>query len=914
MHTQRMIRRIYASRHYYFAVFLLCMTCLGLLYIQYPLSKQLITLGDGTSSYLIPQWFFKQYASGQLPLWSPESGGGVPISSHMLGGFFPVPIFFAGLPLPWFVWLNYIFFVSFGACFFGGFLEELKVPRWLATLMCFVLLFSVNMGGARKTHSAIIESISLFPAVFYAFQRYINTQKRTAIVLAGIFMGNLLLIATPSVQYAMYLMLVMFLYVLMECIHKQVSGKKLAADAAVFLAVTAGIGAVQMIPGFVLMEQYAALSDASINPISFFTSFSIHPAKLLIMAFPNLFNDIYCSFGAYKSSGLDIELFLGAGAVSVIIFGLIRFHHDRRIWVPALLAGIVFLYAANANIPYLSRILYKIPILNTVRCPSRILFLFVFLNLTIFGLTSSRIAENYTELLNLRKFLCGYLAALMAAVAIGYFTPLYGRFQKSGEINPDWKAVAVRAAVPILVEILLITVTDMFLHGQKLLKRKAVALVLTLFTIGTIGETLPYAVVSNPVSMSSVLGQQNILKAVRQEIGNGKTISTYRTWDGGNISLTSYNNSQLETGIPSLNTYLTYNNPYLFQITGQYNQKGIVYYNYSGLQTGYTTIYRLLLKNDVLSMLGIKFIEDQTGILASGYPVVRSDVGDLIYKMDSITIPVSSGGYAVEAQNISLEKNTAYRVSFQLTAKEKPGLFYIDFYGKPKYDSTDQDMYFNVAKGTYFYSAVVNTGKDVPADTQIRIVSQNATKMQIKNLKVEKLSTSPNVYIPFRRDLSNQFYENTQAKNILYTVGNVKNIDNESRIAVCPEAYDFFNTSYVKGMSDMNVSNAQTAISDVVWLSNYKLQATVKSDQDTFINFSQCYDPSWKVFIDGKVVENHQVNLAIQGVFVRAGNHVITYEYQPLVVYISLVITLLTIFACILYFLLANRKDRIPKK
>lgn len=205
--------------------FFLFFLILGAVYLHYPLHEQLITFGDGTSSIYIPYWFGKQYASGAIPLWSPEAAAGVPISSHMLGAFFLPSILFAQLPIEWFSFLNYVFFVAFGASFFSSFLEELHVKRPLATLLGFTFLFAIHMGGLRKYHIAIIQSCSFYPFVFWAFQHYLNNRNVRGIVLAGLGCGTLLLIATPSVQYAMYLMIAACVYVVVEGIHLKFPAK-----------------------------------------------------------------------------------------------------------------------------------------------------------------------------------------------------------------------------------------------------------------------------------------------------------------------------------------------------------------------------------------------------------------------------------------------------------------------------------------------------------------------------------------------------------------------------------------------------------------------------------------------------------------------------------------------------------------
>lgn len=62
--------------------------------------------------------------------------------------------------------------------------------------------------------------------------------------------------------------------------------------------------------------------------------------------------------------------------------------------------------------------------------------------------------------------------------------------------------------------------------------------------------------------------------------------------------------------------------------------------------------------------------------------------------------------------------------------------------------------------------------------------------------------------------------------------------------------------------------------------------------------FAQSYDPFRRAYVDGKEVFNNQVNLAIQGVFVRAGEHELIYEYRPTKLYWGLGASAATFLLC----------------
>lgn len=898
---------------FFLILFVTMFLAIGAVYLKYPLNDELLVLGDGTSSILITEWFGEQYASGQLPLWSRESAAGIPISSHMLGAFFLPSVLFSWLPLPWFAWMNYTFFVSFGACMFSRFLEEINIRRWLATLMGFMLLFAVCYGGARKNHVAIIQSISLYPLVLFAFQRYINTQSRSALVFAGLGVGSMLLVATPSIQYGMYLMIGMFVYVLVESIHRKVGAAKVFTDACLFLIVTVGIAAVQVVPGYELMQRYASMSISRKIPFESFTSYSIHPLKLLIMFFPNMLSDVYCGFGDSFSSGMDIELFLGTAAGAVLLFGLVRYRFDRRVRLLTFIATGAFLYASHAHIPFLSKILYQIPFLNNVRCPSRVLFLFVLLELTVIAIVLSYMCSDKHELLAFGRYLVGLAVVLTLAVFLTYFTPLHDILSRTGEINEDIVSVFSHSVAPVLLLLVIVDLGNTLIRCNHIQTKAYATGLAGIIVLISIVEVWPYATENGFRLPIETLKLSSDFQIMADNIGDGKTITTYSTYDGNNYSETSGSNRQFYTGIPSLNAYLTYNNPALYQLSGQTGFDVFTYYNYSGLQTGYTSIRQLLQNNDVLSILGVRYIEDQQDLLDKGCPIKgKRPFGEApAVKVEQIEIVPSGNNYEIVQFPLQVSPDTFYDVSFTLTTQEAPAWFYMDLYGSD-YDNSLQDVGVQIKpcenKG---YALTIYSGVNpVPDNTVLRVVSACSSPIFIRNLTVNQRSSIHDVYVPLHDGRDNLYYENTRAKDLFYTVPYLEGIESMDAIALNPFGFDFVETSYIIGMDSYDYSNASTQITNTIWVSNHTAITTVETDADTFVTFSQCYDPAWRVYLDDVRVENYQTNLALQGIFVPAGKHTITYKYCPVIVYISLGVSSLTALLSSIYICVASHNSR----
>jgi len=241
--------------------------------------------------------------------------------------------------------------------------------------------------------------------------------------------------------------------------------------------------------------------------------------------------------------------------------------------------------------------------------------------------------------------------------------------------------------------------------------------------------------------------------------------------NGENHSETAVGNQQFYTGIPSLNTYLTYNNPFLHQISAQGNTGNLVYYNYSGLQTGYSSIQRLLENNSVLSMLGVKYIEDQVGLLTDGLRFPGDKLGkEPILSLDTVEIPPrGEAPWLIQAYDMPVLPKHFYQVRFYLESETSPELIYIDLYreGNEVYDHPDQNNYFSVKPGKHSYELSIWSGDaEIPENTMLRIVSINEDPITISDLQVEVYDAyyDKETYTPFRHDLSPLYYENSKAK------------------------------------------------------------------------------------------------------------------------------------------------------
>lgn len=77
---------------------------------------------------------------------------------------------------------------------------------------------------------------------------------------------------------------------------------------------------------------------------------------------------------------------------------------------------------------------------------------------------------------------------------------------------------------------------------------------------------------------------------------------------------------------------------------------------------------------------------------------------------------------------------------------------------------------------------------------------------------------------------------------------------------------------------------------------------------------SDAFYPGWRATINGNPTEIHRVNLALRGVLLPSGEHTVVFEYQPRLVQVGMVISLISWFAVLvlLWPLLLRRAPRRP--
>jgi Bacterial membrane protein YfhO len=90
-----------------------------------------------------------------------------------------------------------------------------------------------------------------------------------------------------------------------------------------------------------------------------------------------------------------------------------------------------------------------------------------------------------------------------------------------------------------------------------------------------------------------------------------------------------------------------------------------------------------------------------------------------------------------------------------------------------------------------------------------------------------------------------------------------------------------------------------------------RIELSLQASRTSLLVLSETYYPGWRAWIDGQPVAIHSVDIALRGVLVPAGAHRLRMEFRPLILPVSLGISLATaVLLAVSAFLYSRRADR----
>lgn len=141
--------------------------------------------------------------------------------------------------------------------------------------------------------------------------------------------------------------------------------------------------------------------------------------------------------------------------------------------------------------------------------------------------------------------------------------------------------------------------------------------------------------------------------------------------------------------------------------------------------------------------------------------------------------------------------------------------------------------------------------------------------------------------------------------------------DNDVAMKMIGETeFDFKKEAIVEGEIPENFLSLSHVKDDVpffkpVEIINYETNTVslrVNAEKEALLVLNDAYYPGWNAFVDGKKVHVYRVNGLFRGVFLRRGDHVVTFAYQPLSFRLGLLGTFIGLLFIIGGFLMRRAK------
>ncbi len=847
--------------------------------LPYLISGNVMAGGDSFSWMNSRSLFAYGFHSGDPVLWNPFGMLGAPFMADIQNAFF-YPLNYLSLIFPEnvFAIVFYICTLALAGFFMYLFMTEMIKSRLVAFLTGLIFMFSTILGGARVVHQTVYSTIIWLPLVLYFIQRYIRTNNRIELLFSSAAMAMQFFAGFP--QVAVYSDIFVFLYLIIF-IKKDKSGiKKRIVDVLLWGVFFTLLIAIQLLP---LAE---LIKDTGRNTISYeyFASYSADYKVLPMIFYPELFSDYYSPFGAYHTTGVDIEIYLGIIPAVFMAFAAGRYLKDKKFLVFCIFDILALLYCMIGNIPILGEIVWKIPILGSFRVASRMLFIYIFFSIVLFGMTIEKLKDR-DEAKRLFKFsLCSAAVLLLVMIVV---KALAATEMASEKMREYFSGIGVFSP-SVFITLGLALILAVYSYVRFIYQRKHVFAAFTiLLCIISIADVSRYSLKHDQIDYYASTKSPDFseMDYIQDQINSDgyRSIAVIATaeqlYDSAKLKEFKSNAPMLHR-FQAYNAYLTFESERTRRFTGLDNAL---------IMPNMNTIVHS--NHQQLSAASVKYITDPYHNISVDEQVTIG-LDEKYLSLRDATIKSNNGAINAQSYEVQIDANQQYYIEFEAKTDNNPQLFYIDFYGED-YDFEACSLTIGLEPGTKTYSGFISTGDfKVPDDACLRIVSQSNSDIDVKHLRMYKVLSIPfeTVYKTVIDDENTTIYENMDARPIVNVADNVADIAEFNSFKVK-------DTSYIAEPKEDVGNDAQV---EILEFKNSSVKAKVMANEEVFVNHTQVMYPGWNAYVDGHKVQNYLVNQAYQGAYVPMGEHIIEFKFEPLSLYIGAAITLAGIVLLIL--------------
>ncbi len=847
-------------------------------YSGYLANGHVMVNGDGVSYLNSKSLFSESFLKGDPVLWNRFGMLGTPYSADIQTSFF-YPLSYLALLMPINVFSNlfYTFSISLGGFFMYLYMKEIQKNKMIAFVTGLIFMFSTILGGVRVEHQNIYSEIIWLPLILLFIQRYIRTDNRKELLFASLAMAIQSYAGFP--QITIYSDIFVFIYLVVFMEKSKISFKKRILDILIWLGIYILLITIQILP---LLE---LIKDTGRNeiPYAYFASFSADYKILPMIIFPELFNSIYMPFDEFHSTGIDIEIYLGIIVAIFLIYAIVFHLKDKKIRTFIIFDVLALIYCMIGNIPVLGDLIWKVPILGSFRVPSRMLFVYVFFTIVIFGMILSKLRDR-VEAKRLLKF---SLVVLVTMILIILVIKSLANSQMSGEKMKEYYA-GINVFIPALIfTVSLIALLIVYCYTRFLFNKKHVFNVFVMIVcLVCIMDVSKYSMKHSDFDYVNEMDNRtssevDYIKDIQSndQYRSLAAISSVEQFNDSDKLCAFKGNGNMFYKFNTYNSYLTFESTKTVAHTGL---NGLIMPNINSV------VHQ---NNSRLSMASIKYIVDTYHNITK--EKVVSDVGELFFDMPDVIIKANDHEINVQSKVVSVSSNEQYLIQFEAETDKSPTMFYVDFYGE-NYDLGECTASFTVQPGLNKYSGLISTGTEtIPDEVYLRIVSQSDSDILIKNFKIYKVISVPfsSVYKVLIDDKNTTIYENVNAKPIIYAADNVADISQYND-------FKLDKTSFIENPKTDIIDNA--AHVEIIEINNNSVKAKVTAEQEVFINHVQAMYPGWNAYVDGQKVHNYLVNKTIQGTYVPEGAHIVEFRYEPISLYIGIAAAIIGIVLLII--------------
>ena len=118
----------------------------------------------------------------------------------------------------------------------------------------------------------------------------------------------------------------------------------------------------------------------------------------------------------------------------------------------------------------------------------------------------------------------------------------------------------------------------------------------------------------------------------------------------------------------------------------------------------------------------------------------------------------------------------------------------------------------------------------------------------------------------------------------------------------------------IKVSEEMDIvksSEKKRAEFELVSFGNDRIEFKIYADKGAeYVSFSMPYDEDWHVYVDGKEVQTHKINVSLLGAEISEGEHLVVLKYQPKMFYLGVMVSIVTGVMLLLYLKLNQKKNR----